>query len=330
MKVKSKSLLSILIYALAAVFYLGCTGSSSDSSSDSSSSDYTGSTSAVELTEDNYEAVATEAYAGAYALGDMGEEVLPTVNAAVSTTTGAGSHRMFTVKDLSMIVLSVIEKSGVTEQTEDPYTLPALQSGEQTVDGSCGGTLTLDVTFTNGIRNFDVTGSFSDYCEQSVTVDGDIEIEGEYSAAESSVEMTATLTDVSISSGSTSLSINGTMGVIATTSSQTLTMTMTWTDDTSSKTYKVESLVMTTDTSQSPATFTLSGTFYNPTYGYCSLATETPFSISEATVNAGALVVSDENDASARLTITGAGTYQVELDINGDGNYDYTTGEQTW
>ncbi len=329
MKVDTKKTVPVFISIILLIaFFSGCSGSSSsdsDSLVSSDSTEYTGVTTSTQLSEDNYDTIATEAYSRTYALGDLKKDALPTLRSISAENVSTGG---FKYTDLAHIVLSFLEKTEITEQSEDMYMASALVLGVQTVSGSCGGSATFEATLSD-IQNLSLTSSFNDYCEDGVTINGDIEATGQYNIINSSVDIAITFNEVTISSIQNSLSINGTMDMVATFSSQELTINMTCADTLSNKTYRVENMEIVTDTSEFPITFTMSGMFYNPTYGSCIISTETPFTVNSAgTVTSGVLIVYDENGASAKLTIE-ENIYTVEADLNGDGTYELSTGPQT-
>ncbi len=328
MNINTRKTISIFISIILLIaFFSGCSGSSSsDSLVSSNSTEYTGVTRSIQLSEDNYDAIATEAYSKTYVLGNLEEDALPTLRSISAKTASTGG---FKYTDLAHIVLSFLEKTEITEQSEDMYMASALVIGAQTVSGSCGGYATVEATLTNGIQTLSLISSFNDYCEGGVTINGDIKATGEYNLVNSSVNMSITFSEVTISSIENSLSVNGTMAMVGTISSQELTINMTCADTLTNKTYKVENMELVTDTSEFPITFTLSGKFYNPTYGSCIINTETPFTVNSAgTVTSGVLIVYDEVGASAKLTIE-ENIYTVEADINGDGTYELSTGFKT-
>ena len=116
-----------------------------------------------------------------------------------------------------------------------------------------------------------------------------------------------------------------------------MTMTMLLKDNNTKKVYKVKDYIMTLTEEVDYVDVEISGTYYDPDYGYVTVATTTPLRIywGDTYPSAGVLVVTGNTGTAggstkARLTALSSTTYQVDADTNGDGIYDWNSGVLNW
>jgi hypothetical protein len=106
---------------------------------------------------------------------------------------------------------------------------------------------------------------------------------------------------------------------------ETVTMSAVVTDNVSGRTYWEKDYNLTF----SGDSLTLSGTHYDPVYGYVVFSTITPITVTaiDATPTSGQLLFSGSNGTKVRLTFfsggrnSGGGSPTVEADTTGDGTY---------
>jgi hypothetical protein len=115
-------------------------------------------------------------------------------------------------------------------------------------------------------------------------------------------------------------------------------MTMLLGDNSTGEVYWVRDYTMTvTEVAYYAVTFEISGSFYDPDYGFVLLSTPVPFLIDydDDWPSEGVLVLTGDTGIAggsieAQLTALSSITYRVEADTNGDGFYDWNSGVLYW
>ena len=75
-----------------------------------------------------------------------------------------------------------------------------------------------------------------------------------------------------------------------------------------------------------------SGRYYDLDEGYVVVSTDSPFRVYDGDdwPSEGVLVVTGDGSTKARLTVLTSTTFRVEADTDGDGSYDFDSGDLNW
>jgi hypothetical protein len=182
-------------------------------------------------------------------------------------------------------------------------------------------------------RTFSGSISFNAFCNLGAVLTGQAAISGEFDPdADEFGNFTLTFSALSATYGDFSQTLNGSITFAFNPPTTTVTMDFDLKDNNTGVIFRVENFVVTITQHSGYYEFTITGTFYDPDYGMVTVTTETSFKINNGDLHPyeGALVVTGANNSAARLTCLSNTTYQIEVDLNGDGIYDWSSGVITW
>jgi hypothetical protein len=181
--------------------------------------------------------------------------------------------------------------------------------------------------------------SFSGYCEEGMTVNGDSTFQGFFSLNTETIDaFTFEFNYITGTCGSVSITMDGQIEYRQSGSTTYMTMNMTIQDNNKTDyVCKVESFQVALTERDGSSDLDLSGRFYEPGYGYVDMDTASVLSINDndENPNSGVIILTGElgtagGATKARLTALSETQCQVEADTNGDGTYDYYSGAMLW
>ena len=310
--------LFLFTFAFLAVL-AGCGGGGSSSTSIS----YTGSTTQAVITQTNGEDIAYNAYQN----GDTGN--------TLGTVIGVEQILNASPTRPRMLVLSRALKESVAhislDHNQNGLSLGATVSNSSSIPGGCGGHAVYTISINDVTFAFTGTFTFNAYCNEETTLTGNLNFSGQFNPDILEFgQVTMSFDSLTVSSGSDSFAADGDITMDPTVSPMNVTMNMVMLDKSTDKTYKVEDFVMTLADNLTSVTSTISGKLYNPDYGYVIITTPTPLEInnSDSYPASGVLLAtgsngSSGNPAKAKLTALSNTSYQIEIDEDGDGTFEY-------
>jgi hypothetical protein len=330
MKNKQRSLIVFLLSLSMSLFLINCGGSGGGGGGIS----YDGLETQVQIDEGNANTVATNAYENGNSMRAM--QGAGDIFGAVSTNGNEQISKPHSVV-LAQFVKDFLEQADFSAGSGNPAM--AVVSGSDSMPGDCGGTVTMSGTVDEVTGSFDITAKFSSYCSNedgltgSVTANGTIKMVG--SIQSNSVQVNVTLSNFEFTQSGTGVSAtaSGTMSMSINSTSATITMSMVMKDETLDKTYKVENLVISmSNMTSSSATFSMSGRFYDPDYGYVDIETEVAFQVdvNGNVPTSGSIVITGKSNTKARFIALNSTQYQVTADTDGDGNFNDHDSTLTW
>ncbi len=327
---KSKSLRMvsqfILVITCTMLIGYGCGGGD-----DSSGVSYTGATSPATI--DNGETAKTlakESFDG----GDTGGSL----NLASSVQSGAGgAAKGQQLQRASKVIADAVRQ--VTIQEDSSVIVGnVITTNTESIPGSCGGS----ATFTaSGNANNTISGSmsFNAYCEGDTEINGTVSFSLQYDPlTEEATSLTLSFSAVTSTSSTESITLSGTMAIdiSSTTNSVSMSMSMLIQDGTG-KVYQVQGYTLAMTEGISDTSLTVSGTFFHPDHGSVTVSTEQEFVVNNTDdyPSSGILLVTGDTGIAggatkARLVTVDSTSYYVEADTNGDGTYDYNSGNLPW
>ncbi|MDH5651493.1 MAG: hypothetical protein OEZ39_06430 [Gammaproteobacteria bacterium] len=282
---------------------------------------YDGLTSQAALTGTNAQDFAETSIDGASPSGNLaaGAEGGSTTN---NTGQMAGFLRTFI--QLSP-VLEELRINGGTGSSGSPYN-SAIQTSGSTTDSPCGGSMSFSMSIDD--VTFDWSGyiSFSNFkdCDSGSVTNGSLSFSGNLTST------TYTFNAMSITEGSESFVLTGTMVMTgmpgATGSSFSMTMNMDFRDNNANETYRMRNMVIAMTVGTTDTTMTMTGDIYHPTYGFVTVATTTPITIPNSgnLPTSGVMTLTGSGGSTTTVTYQNDGTYDLAIDTNGDTTVDIT------
>ncbi|NIO04022.1 MAG: hypothetical protein GTN74_05245 [Proteobacteria bacterium] len=218
------------------------------------------------------------------------------------------------------------------------FAISATQCESETINGDCGGSAYVYLCIDDFGEFFDGYFTFSGYCSEGVSYSGRVNFSGrsDVNTAEF-LELSFSFDNLTVLSDGYSSTLAGTIDSDFSTLPVTITMDMLLSDNSTGKVYWIANYNISVTEGLDYTDVEISGRYYDPDYGYINIYTEEPlrFYLYDAWPSQGALVAEGEigiegSPTKARLTALSSTTYQVEVDINGDGAYDWSSGILTW
>lgn len=290
---------------------------------------YTGSTSEAIIDSGNCLAFCVGAY-------DGGKTGSATRGSQAGTDSGenAGLPRILRLSQAlgdSLRQIEILDKAG-ERFSKDVYT------ASDTLTGACGGSASYSITLNDQTGYFIGSFTYTDYCSGGVTLNGSATYSGQFNMTTYELTtFTFSFDELTSTSAYESYTIDGEITWDVSASSYSLEMDMTMRDNTEQKVYKVEDYSMSLTEVGSEIEFEMSGKFYDPDDGYISVSTTEPFVFgyydyypSEGVLEVTGAPGSAGGNTKARLTVLSSATLKVEADTDGDGTYDYDSGELNW
>lgn len=320
----------LVLAILLAVSLPACGGGGGGGDGSTAGISYTGLTTQATIDENNAEDLVTGAYQG----GQVGAAIgsLGAIQAGESGP--VGYSRMLKVSQVLEGSLRQVDLMSISAGTF----VGAIDTESDTIYGDCGGSASITISGDDQTGDFSGSINFNNYCEDGVTISGDMDISGQLDVnTEELIEFDFSFDNVTCTMDNDSMTLNGNISFDNIVSPPTITMTMLLQDNNTEKVYKVKDYTMTLTEEASYEDVEVSGTYFDPDYGYVSISTTTPLRIYyyDDYPSGGVIVVTGETGIAggstmARLTVLTSTTYQIEADTNGDGTYDWNSGDLNW
>ncbi len=313
----------VILSVLIAISLVACGGGSSSSSGIS----YTGLTTEATIDENNARDLSTGAYQG----GQTGSAFNSVGVIQAGESEPVGYLRMLKVSQILEDSINQVDLMSISNNTF----AGAVYTESDTIYGDCGGSASL--TMSANDQTGDITGdfNFSNYCDDGVSMSGSANFSAHVDLnTDELVEFSFSFDNLSMTLGSDSFTLDGSMIFDVSTSS--VTMTMYLADNSTGEVFWIENYSMTITEGAGYVDAEISGRYYAPDYGYVTIATPTPLRIydGDAYPTSGVFVITGSTGVSestkARLTALSSATYQIEADTNGDGTYDWDSGVLNW
>ena len=289
---------------------------------------YSGITDPAPIDDDNAEDLAVGAYEGGRLGGAIG------ALGVVQPVSNVGYSR---VVQISQILGGSLHQVDFMSRSEETF-IGAIYTETGTIYGNCGGSASYSVSVNDQTGDFSGSLSFSSYCEDGVTISGAVSFSGKVDlVTEELLRFSLSFSTLSGTSGGDCFTLHGTITTDLTVYPYVMTVSMLVRDNSTGKVYWVKDYTMIVTEEATYIEVDLSGTYYDPDYGYITFETTVPFRIyyGDDVPSDGVLVATGETGSEggptmARLTVLDSTTYQVEADTNGDGTYDWDSGILYW
>ncbi|MBW4056297.1 MAG: hypothetical protein HIU83_13025 [Proteobacteria bacterium] len=311
----NRNAISLMAVLLAAVVLGmgGCGGGSTSSAaattqSAAGNSSFAGNTSQAVVTASNAKALSSDAYHGLQTVSSA---------AAVEKATNDSQPSPPRVQELSKIIESSIQ-SVVKESLRTAKVVAATIA--ETNNGASGYyQYTIEVDQATGSYSGNLIFSQYKAYSNSAAISGSVYCSGVYDKLNQLfTSLNITMDGLSGTWGVDTETITGTISLDQTNSAKTITISAVLFDTRTNSTSWFKELIFTFVGSS----LTVSGTYYDPVYGYVEIATVTPLMSSAFADSAtsGQLLFTGSNGSKARLTFTGSGDI-VEVDTAGNDDF---------
>ena len=260
---------------------------------------YTGLTTQAEITAENSKTVVVES-------------ISTTSTTSAAQDASSASNQKAINKALNFA------KSKATEITESMRY--ASQTVTDTVDGTCGGSMTVastsSITETSIAVNVSLTAN--DYCDDEMIMSGSMNTV--FIIASEAVTLKITFNGLKVVSTTDSFTLSGTIegeGLFA----SSLVMNLIVVDNNTTEQIKLENFEVTTGKTN----VTFSGRIYTAKTGYVDVTTITPMTFgTDGHMTSGSIKFTGASSSSVILSAQTGGGYKMETDTDGDGTIDDT------
>ncbi len=318
-----------------AMLSMGCsTDDSEEGGGGGTPLSYAGNTDPAAISETNAKnilASANPSVASGVASSFIGAAQIDTINSSAISQT---------VSTLQSIV-EIIEQDALSSASDQVFMGAVLHTDTQYC--SEGGTITTTITdATQSGAQVEIKGTIAlENCtEGGVTTSGTLNYTGQGTLTSSEdfelESLAMSFTNWTLTSTQESITTSGNMTVSGSGNTTNMTINMVVDDKNSDKTAWIKDYTVTETQGSGYIDQNFSGQYYDSEYGYATVSTPTPFRIMSGSSYPSAgvmLAVGAEGSAGgstkARLTASSTG-YIIEADTNGDGTYDYNSGELSW
>lgn len=325
-RIDHRALKGFLAGSILLALFLTVTGCGSEGSSSAQADadlQYSGVTTQAAITEDNAGQLAGEVLEA----GSTGNS-LSTIEAA--QTTGNGARSTLRSVNLPMNLISVLSQDAPT--AAPPVMNGVLIQNNGTLTDTCGqgGYVDYDKSYDDETGDFSATYWFHRYCDKGSLISGLVSASGKVDLAFDPPELeNYTLRFRKLTDGIGRLS--GSLIIDATGSPLIIEFNALIRDETTRKIYWVKDYTLLIEEFSDPVqdyiTVDVSGTFYNPDFGFVRLYTDTILKIVDTGTDEhpfeGVVIIEGANGTAIKLTALNNAECQIEIDTDGDGDYDY-------
>lgn len=323
----SSKALTGFVPIMLCVIFIACSGGSGDSGGSSGAGGYSGSTDCAAITSENSGTLIKESFQGAMTSDSMMPFARSTTGKqnSVSSVGPLGLQAAFADSLAQMIDAS----GGVISGQK-----AAASSASNTIQGDCGGTATYTVSADESTGVFAGSFSYNGFCAGRITLSGSVNFSGRVdNEAHTFDYFSFTFSSLTTTAEDQSSTISGSLECDFVGTDSFITADLVIAHASSGLVCWLNNCTIQIIGNQ----MEISGRFYHPQYGYIDFNTEESLIITEESQypTAGLIVFTGAPGESgqptmARLRAVSATNCQVTADLDGDGVFEYDSGEISW
>ena len=307
---------------LLAIFCLSCGGGGGGGSANPSIT-YMGKTDQAVIDQKN----AVDLAFGAFIGGEFGSD-FDIFNSVVADYPEA--DRVIKLYDVSKIFMEQLYGIDIYNHIGKSR---AVIKEQDSIPGECGGSLsyTLEVDDVTGVFSGSMT--FNNYCDVNTTLSGNAEFSGQLDINSGDfLNFQLSINMVTLKSGNRNYTMDGDISFDMSDTSFTASLDMLMKDNNSGQVYWANNYKLNTSEDVDFLDISLTGRFYHPAHGYVDLSTINMFRTcnSYEWPSSGQLQIVGKEDTKASLVVGSEYFFQVIADTNGDGEYNYSSGQIGW
>jgi hypothetical protein len=291
---------------------------------------YEGNREPAVVSNDNAQELVASAYDSSSLEGPFGG--IRNLNDPVQDTVApAGRPTMLAVSRVLETALFKADPGEVAGLT----TVRAVVEVRNTISGACGGSASFTLQADDQSGVFSGSFNFSSYCEDDTTLDGEASFRGFIDPDTEELEsFTFSFSSLRGSGDGESFRLNGqlSIGVDDAENRTVITMDLLFEDINSEESLWLNNFRVSVTERTGYEEIDISGRVYHPVHGYVDILTMTVFRINDGDdyPSQGGLVLTGADDAKIRMTALSNLQYQVEVDLDGDGTYDWGPETHDW
>ena len=312
------------VFALAGCGGGGGGGGGDDSGGGASGLTYSGVTTPAQVDEFN----AVDISRGAFEAGST--ELIDDGMMGLSVDQQIESYhiRNFRSVKMPMLLSNSLNRVDFTSASSDGMQA-ATQTESDIIEGNCGGTMSYSVSVDDQQGTFNGSFTFSDYCNDATTINGAAGFDGRMDM-DSGEFIEATFSFDNISGGD--FSLDGEIHIDFAATPNVVTFNAYSQDPISGAVFWIKNYSITIDEFAGYVEIEMVGMFYHPDFGYVTLSTPEPLVLYDGDEwpESGALIVTGANGSKAKLTAIDHLTCKVEVDRDGDGDYEWVSDDMRW
>ena len=287
---------------------------------------YSGSTAAAEVNENNV----TEIAAGAFAAGQTGTVMTGSEASQDAQETAVLGSDHFRTLNVPRILGDAARSMDLRPYLHQWSANEAANQTESGIgNGPCGGSYTYTVTVNTNSGAFSGSFIFSSYCDNGVTISGKATISGTANPETGDI-ITITFSFTNLSDDT--MRMNGKISMDYSDSPILCTSDCLLKDKRTGKTYWAKNYSLNIYEYPDRIEFEIFGKFYHPDYGFVEVSTEEPFVIFDGDdwPSSGILLMLGANNTRAKLEAIDETQCRIEADTDGDGVYDWFSEPLDW
>lgn len=325
-------ILVILFFAFSSMNCGGGGGGSSEGGGGSGSNgsiEYTGLATQAVITNANAREITEGAFSGGTAAAEFGLASSSETNSPASTSY-SGGQSLYSLSKAFSESASKISINTKTPNASERFAL-AISTESGTIDGDCGGSATYNFKVNDQTGEFTGTFVFSNYCDAGTTINGSTTVSGTMDLVEETI---TTITYTFDQINSADVILKGTINIddsdYPPNSSTTFNMLIE--NVSNSKVYKFENYLLSSTEDDTSIAFEMTGTYYDPDYGYVTVSTPVDFiiGIDDEWPSSGEMLCVGANGGQTKLTALDNATYNISVDSNGDSAFETVLGPYNW
>lgn len=304
-------------------------GGGSNGGGDGSAIQYIGLTTPAVITDANAEAIAQGAFSGGTAASEFALASAGEANASIDPSHSSRQSLYGLSKAFSESTSNIIINTKAPNVSKRFVLATSTESG--TINGDCGGSATYNLTVDDQTGDFTGTFVFANYCDAGTTINGSTDVSGTMNL----VDQTITTIEYTFNEIRTSdIVLQGTVGIDDSgyPPNSSTTFNMLAKNTSNSKVYKYDNYVLSATEGDTSITFVMTGTYYDPDYGFVTVSTPVNFivGIDDEWPTSGEMLCVGANGGQTKLTALGITTYNISVDSNGDSIFETVLGPYNW
>lgn len=316
-----KSLLYNILCGVLAVFFSAALVSCGGGGGSSNSLLYTGESTEAEITAAN----AVDLLTGSYMGGNMSQFPIPLGSVALGSSDVENGPTLLSV---TRIMRDAVNRVDLGSPAQDA-TASGVINSSQTINGTCGGSATVSISYDEVTGEFSGTFSFSAYDECTEVLNGSMQVTGVFEVLPGGepgeiINMRMTFNAIS-ASGSNPFTIAGEVTISVNAPDETITMNILLQDGLTDKIFWVNNYSITVTQGAGFTDISVSGTFYDPDEGFVTLSTPVLLHILDFDTwpTGGTLEIAGSKGTKARLIANSDGTtFYILVELTGDDLFD--------
>ena len=329
---RNKGTMVLMLFAMVSLIACGGGGGGTSGTATPNALLYTGSTSAAVINNTNAAHISVGAVNG----GIKGNSL--SISASLTGSNDTPDQKRYNTIATAMIMQDAVynlvaNSDGVSNSDR------ALHTEQETMPGPCGGQTSGTITIDDVTGNFWGALTYVNYCSSNVFINGTVSFSGEIDLVSGNfINISMSFDYITGNDPTGSYVLDGHITIDFTGASKfTLNIDMLLQEGSTGQVFWINDYVVQSEDFGSYVSLDISGRFYDPNYGYVTLSTQQAMIVNhyDANPSSGVIIFTGEigssgGQTSAVVTCFPGDIFQVDVDIDGDGIYDWFSGDLNW